>query len=347
MSRLQDIDDPLLAHTCLLALDAVEVLHRQGFHQVHALPYMAPSGMYWRFEAAVGDPRRHQGSRHILRYTSANGNLIGDISVTRETTPEVIAELIRREVGADQPLAEDPEYVRWYAGLLDLCREHRRLPVAFSDSWESLPGWEIGWCSRRLYPEPPRTPEDRLLDAPRHRPHELEESAGPGAYAWWLREDASTLAERRLEETDQSRLLYIGKSESSVTKRIQAQHLRRTRSSALRRSLAALLADELGLHTTVYRTSPEALGGKWGLRADGEQALTRWMEEHLEVSWLECANMRTTAKDLEKRLVTSLQPPLNGTHVTGTDFGRDLKRRKAELRDQSTLAGPQEASSGG
>ena len=49
----------------------------------------------------------------------------------------------------------DPAYAAWYARLMRLVAEHDRLPVAYSDSYEQQPGWEIGWGSDIRIDEPP------------------------------------------------------------------------------------------------------------------------------------------------------------------------------------------------
>ena len=167
MPALYDVHDPLVARTCVLLLDAVELLHRRGLHQVRALPYMAPSGMYWRCEVSAGQSDPRTGEARTVRYTMGDGPELPGLRVTASTTTAQVADALHHAVGAPSPEASDPAYTRWYAELLAACREHQALPVAFSDSWGPVDGWEIGWNSGVLHPQPPerehpaRRPEER------------------------------------------------------------------------------------------------------------------------------------------------------------------------------------------
>lgn len=155
MPFINDVHDPLVAHACVLMLDAVELLHRRGFHQVRALPYMAPSGMHWRCEVSVEDEDQRAGKPREVRYSMADGPVLAGLQIEKTTTTAQAADALHRALGAPSPHASDPTYTRWYTDLLAACREHRALPVAFSDSWEPQPGWEIGWNSGIIQPAPP------------------------------------------------------------------------------------------------------------------------------------------------------------------------------------------------
>jgi hypothetical protein len=128
-------------------------------------------------------------------------------------------------------------------------------------------------------------------------------SRSSGVYAWW----AATSVFPDLPGLPNSnvpslRLLYLGRA-TSLRGRILRNHLRRSGSSTLRRTLAGLLLSE------GYRTT-------WTDRVvlipDDEKRLTAWMYEHLRLTWAE--ESEPTA--VEAELVRRLHPPLN---VHGVD----------------------------
>jgi hypothetical protein len=80
--------------------------------------------------------------------------------------------------------------------------------------------------------------------------------------------------------------------------RILRNHLRRSGSSTLRRTLAGLLASE------GYRT---AWTDRVVLIPEDEARLTAWMYAHLHLTWAEDAKPAT----IEAELVRRLHPPLN------------------------------------
>jgi hypothetical protein len=126
-----------------------------------------------------------------------------------------------------------------------------------------------------------------------------------GLYAWW----ASPLVLPELigpAHPTQSdlRLLYIGLA-TKLRSRLASNHLRRSGSSTLRRTLAGVLLDEQG-----YRTH-------WTDRVvlvdQDEARLTEWMGANLRVSWCE----HPTPRDLEGDIIRALRPPLNVDHAEG------------------------------
>lgn len=147
---------------------------------------------------------------------------------------------------------------------------------------------------------------------------ELERVDRPGLYAWW-----GVLPLPASVPTPAKDLpLYLGKAASeTLGERARLFHLGRTRGSALRRTLAAVLVHELGLapHVLVDARS-------WGLRPIGEERLTSWMRQHLAVTWVELDD----PGDVEKELISHLLPPLNDKHASGSPFRVELR----ELRQQ-------------
>ncbi len=98
------------------------------------------------------------------------------------------------------------------------------------------------------------------------------------------------------------RMLYLGRA-SSLRGRILRNHLRRSGSSTLRRTLAGLLVAEN------YRTT-------WTDRVvlvpEDETRLTAWMTANLQLTWAQDAE----PVSIEATLVRRLHPPLN---VSGVD----------------------------
>jgi hypothetical protein len=85
--------------------------------------------------------------------------------------------------------------------------------------------------------------------------------------------------------------IYLGKSESSLQNRIQNTHLstKRTGSSTLRRTLGALLREELDL-VPIPRSLTEETSRSfrnYKFQPDGEDRLTKWMQRHLLISFWE------------------------------------------------------------
>lgn len=128
-------------------------------------------------------------------------------------------------------------------------------------------------------------------------------SRGSGVYAWWappsVLPDLPGPANRTVPSL---RMLYLGRA-TSLRGRILRNHLRRSGSSTLRRTLAGLLLSE------GYRTT-------WTDRVvlvpEDEKRLTAWMSAHLRLTWAEDPEPAA----VEAELVRHLHPPLN---VHGVD----------------------------
>ncbi|MEU4477960.1 GIY-YIG nuclease family protein [Micromonospora sp. NPDC023966] len=123
-------------------------------------------------------------------------------------------------------------------------------------------------------------------------------SRGSGVYAWWAGPSVfPDLPGPPNESVPSLRLLYLGRA-TSLRGRILRNHLRRSGSSTLRRTLAGLLVSE------GYRTT-------WTDRVvlvpEDEARLTTWMYAHLRLTWVEDAEPAT----IEAELVRRVHPPLN------------------------------------
>jgi len=145
-------------------LEAVGVLHQAGFGSLRVHPGMNASGTAWRVtvfeEPPVSGPglATGQGSGdgdERIGYSSASHNEFMGVEVQADRDAHHVAALIRAGLPSLRVTTSDSEYVRWFAGLLNQVRTFDDLPVAYADYFDVSKGWEIGWCSRRYYPQPP------------------------------------------------------------------------------------------------------------------------------------------------------------------------------------------------
>lgn len=147
----------------------------------------------------------------------------------------------------------------------------------------------------------------------------------PGIYAWWGSEIVPWPTD--FPNVDETLPLYIGIADSeTLAQRFSAHHLQRTRGSALRRSLAGLLANQLGLASFLVAGSPRR-PDKFGLTPVGEATLTDWMERHLLVTWVE---LDSPGED-EKRLIRELTPPLNDRDASGSVYRAPMRVIRSEF----------------
>jgi hypothetical protein len=127
---------------------------------------------------------------------------------------------------------------------------------------------------------------------------------GSGVYAWWAASAVfPELPGTRHDSEPTLRLLYLGRA-TSLRGRIVRNHLRRSGSSTLRRTLAGLLLPSEGYRTTWT--------DRVVLRPDDELRLTAWMRANLRLTWAEDPQ----PEDIEAELIRRLRPPLN---VHGVD----------------------------
>ena len=152
----------------------------------------------------------------------------------------------------------------------------------------------------------------------------------PGLYAWWASPDVLPALVGPANPSNLTlRLLYVGIA-AKLRSRLVSNHLGRSGSSTLRRTLAGFLLDD-----EQYRT-------RWTDRVvlvdDDERRLTDWMVKHLHVTWCEHA----TPRDVEQSIIQTLWPPLNVDHASGPAL--DLV--KAARRRYYGSAGPRYSDSG-
>lgn len=161
----EDIVGTLAQWTSFRILQGVRVLHRRGYHLVRVYPAVSPTGMAWRALVTVAGNMVDDGGVYArdtdeaIHYTSANGPwFAGPVPVTVATSPETVADDILAALPSVAPSANDPGYVAWFDGLMELVERHHALPIASADYFDDSLGWEIGWGSGLRYPHPPRPP---------------------------------------------------------------------------------------------------------------------------------------------------------------------------------------------
>ena len=171
-----------------------------------------------------------------------------------------------------------------------------------------------------------QTVRDGLLAATPVAPLELGDVPETGVYAWWDLDGA--LAAHYPEDfpaVHPERPLYIGLAErQGLASRGLKMHLKRTRVSGLRRSLSALLRDELDLAPSVL----PARGGMFGLAVDVEPRLTEWMLGHLLVTWV----VHEAPGQVEPEIIADELPPLNYDHATRGPYAARMRLLRADLR---------------
>ena len=149
-------------------------------------------------------------------------------------------------------------------------------------------------------------------------------SRGSGVYAWWAAPSIfPELPGPANGSVPSLRLLYMGRA-TSLRGRILRNHLRRSGSSTLRRTLAGLLVSE------GYRTT---WTDRVVLVSEDEARLTAWMYAHLRLTWAEDEEPDTT----EAELVRLLHPPLN---VYGVDPQQVQAAVVAAKNSYNTSSGP-------
>ncbi|MFR9797904.1 GIY-YIG nuclease family protein [Streptomyces sp. MS06] len=177
---------------------------------------------------------------------------------------------------------------------------------------------------------PEQTAVQRISAALFTAPRPVSEAVGvlPGAaglYAWWAPPDTLPSLPGPANPADGARrLLYLGKA-TRLRSRITSNHLRRSGSSTLRRTLAGLL-----MPTREYRTM-------WTDRVvlvpEDEERLTAWMHAHLALTWVE----HPDPLPWEGELVARWEPPLN---ILGAAPGAALDAVRAARARYRDSAGP-------
>ena len=159
--------------------------------------------------------------------------------------------------------------------------------------------------------------------------------ASGGVYGWYFDEmpDAAIDTDRCHQIIGNRALLYVGISPGRprVTGRPSSQTLRtRTRNhfrgqaegSTLRLSLGCLLSGRLGIELRRVGSGKRLTFG------DGEEILSRWLDDHAGVVWVEDHEPWL----LEERLIDDLYLPLNLDQNKTHPFHPHLSKARAEAK---------------
>ncbi|HVT64555.1 MAG TPA: hypothetical protein VHD81_05335 [Mycobacteriales bacterium] len=151
-----------------------------------------------------------------------------------------------------------------------------------------------------------------------------------GLYSWWVDEIGARMLSRGLGHQVSPGLVYAGQAgatsagrteaESTLRSRIAGQHLRGgIHASTWRKSLCAVLRDELGLDFEAHR-----------LTNDAQTSLNEWMREHLRLAVYPIAD-RAVVNAAEAAVLRSLDPPLNLELMDESPVRAALRRLRKEL----------------
>jgi hypothetical protein len=136
-----------------------------------------------------------------------------------------------------------------------------------------------------------------------------------------------------LRQPPEGRPVYIGKADDGLRRRLATEHHADTGRSTLRRSLAALLKDELGLVCIPRPTRGEYKAvnfTNFSLDPASDAALTAWMERHLTFD----PKPSERPGEEEGRLVAEICPALNITGC-GNPFADTLKAGRKRCADEA------------
>jgi hypothetical protein len=154
----------------------------------------------------------------------------------------------------------------------------------------------------------------------------------PGLYAFYGEKQPWT--ELALEPAFDGQPLYVGKAERSLNGRDVRTHFAtgKTGSSTVRRSLAALLIDDVGLVAVPRNLAKPDGSANYALDPPSDARLSTWMENHLRLAtWVRPDGL--VLGDIEIAVVLRLRPPLNLDKV-GEPRER-LRRARRRLADQA------------
>ena len=170
---------------------------------------------------------------------------------------------------------------------------------------------------------------DHLLGSEPTHPDQFGEHPEPGLYAWWDPEGVlASYFPDGFPPVYTSVPLYVGIAKTGLRVRGITMHLSTTRVSTVRRSLAALLRDDLGLLPGIR---PSARGTKFAIVPEHESALTEWMRAHLRVTLIGRAN----PGGVEQEIIESLTPPLNDVFAHGGPYWWRMRALRQQLIDDA------------
>jgi hypothetical protein len=152
-----------------------------------------------------------------------------------------------------------------------------------------------------------------------------------GVYAWWFSKAPPAVSVEKTAVHDGRHLLYVGIAprKPSAAGSVSSRNLRHRlsthcrgpiASSTLRRTLAVLLAQDLGLSVT--RTTSLKLK----MPREQETRLTEWMHENAQVVWLTCP----APWEVEDHLIKGTRLPLNIRGSTDP-FAKELSKLRSAV----------------
>lgn len=152
----------------------------------------------------------------------------------------------------------------------------------------------------------------------------------PGLYA--ISASAQGLATISFEGAS---IIYVGKSERSLASRDLGQHFAdgQTGRSTLRRSLAALITDEIVIHPRPRNPLKPADFDRYALDEKSDRLLTIWMREHLRLAFW-AAPAGTVLRPIEVAVIQRLLPPLNLTDCV-TPYTAAVKASRRLMADRA------------
>ena len=136
-------------------------------------------------------------------------------------------------------------------------------------------------------------------------------SEKPGLYAFILAEKSDLKIFGK-----GGQVIYVGKAEDSLTKRDLKTHFsdRGTGRSTLRRSIGSIFkTDFRSIAFTRNGTLDQTAIDKYKFDSVGENKLTLWMKQNLEIGFWEFDNEKEseTLYDLERKVINKLRPTLD------------------------------------
>jgi len=160
----------------------------------------------------------------------------------------------------------------------------------------------------------------------------------PGLYAIWA--DGAVTEQLGIGQDGRAAPIYIGKAERSLRDRDLRAHFGvddakvRSGSSTLRRSVAALLADELELRPVPRGKTASDASKDFSLHPEDERRLSAWMQDRLDLTtWALPVALGIRLGDVESRVIRHWDPPLNIMHAPTPRTA--LRAARAVLRSRA------------